>query len=418
MTVKIDGTNTVANPAFTGADTDTGLQCGTNEVNLVTGGTARLHIDSSGKIGVGTSSPKEVVDARGAAVFSGDHATSQNAYGTAHGIMLSSTSNLASIKAVSNGSNDVAIRFIPLSSGSGSEAMRIASNGNVGIGTSSPGDQLHIHEASSGAANVRFSSTDVPNGFFVGFDGQEVGQIWHTANKDIRIATNNTEQMRITSVGRVGIGQPTPAYKFDLYGGSDSTIANFESNGGDVYVRFKNNTGGHGYIGYEGGDVTVWAANAANTSSQRVARFDQDGLKFGNDTAAVNALDDYEEGTWTGGLRSGNNNASLTVQQTTGYYVKVGKIVTAYWYSEDVNITSIGSGGARITGLPFTAENLTAGYITANFSHCTIFSNSMSGYLPFNSTTIVPTIEHSTSVANFVTGNPKYIMLSITYRAA
>jgi len=37
MTVKIDGTNTVANPAFTGADTDTGLQCGTNEVDLVTG---------------------------------------------------------------------------------------------------------------------------------------------------------------------------------------------------------------------------------------------------------------------------------------------------------------------------------------------------------------------------------------------
>ena len=82
-----------------------------------------IDIDSSGKLGFGTSSPKEVVDSRGAAVFSGDHATSQNAYGTAHGIMLSSSNNLASIKAVSNGSNDVAIRFIPLSSGSGSEAI-------------------------------------------------------------------------------------------------------------------------------------------------------------------------------------------------------------------------------------------------------------------------------------------------------
>ena len=58
MTVKIDGTNTVANPAFTGADTDTGLQCGTNEVKLVTGGTARATVDSSGNLGVGTTSPE------------------------------------------------------------------------------------------------------------------------------------------------------------------------------------------------------------------------------------------------------------------------------------------------------------------------------------------------------------------------
>jgi hypothetical protein len=57
MTVKIDGTNTVANPAFTGADTDTGLQCGTDELKLVTGGTARVTVDSSGRLGVASESP-------------------------------------------------------------------------------------------------------------------------------------------------------------------------------------------------------------------------------------------------------------------------------------------------------------------------------------------------------------------------
>lgn len=57
MTVRIDGTNTEANPAFTGADTDTGLQCGTNELKLVTGGTARATVDSSGRLGLGTTSP-------------------------------------------------------------------------------------------------------------------------------------------------------------------------------------------------------------------------------------------------------------------------------------------------------------------------------------------------------------------------
>jgi hypothetical protein len=59
MTVKIDGTNTVANPAFTGADTDTGLQCGTNELKLVTGGTARATIDDSGRLMLGTTTEGE-----------------------------------------------------------------------------------------------------------------------------------------------------------------------------------------------------------------------------------------------------------------------------------------------------------------------------------------------------------------------
>ena len=55
MALKLNGTNSVAAPAYAGADADTGLQCGTDEVNLVTGGTARLKIDSSGNVGIGAT---------------------------------------------------------------------------------------------------------------------------------------------------------------------------------------------------------------------------------------------------------------------------------------------------------------------------------------------------------------------------
>ena len=65
MTVKIDGTNTVANPAFTGADTDTGLQCGTNEVKLVTGGTARATVNSSGNVAIGATVASTRLDVEG-----------------------------------------------------------------------------------------------------------------------------------------------------------------------------------------------------------------------------------------------------------------------------------------------------------------------------------------------------------------
>jgi len=42
MSIRIDGTNTAANPGITGADADTGLQFGTDEVSIVTGGTDRV----------------------------------------------------------------------------------------------------------------------------------------------------------------------------------------------------------------------------------------------------------------------------------------------------------------------------------------------------------------------------------------
>ena len=48
MSIRIDGTNTAANPGITGADADTGLQFGTDEIQLVTGGTNRATVESNG----------------------------------------------------------------------------------------------------------------------------------------------------------------------------------------------------------------------------------------------------------------------------------------------------------------------------------------------------------------------------------
>lgn len=52
MTLKLNGTNSVAAPAYAGDDADTGLQCGTNELKLVTGGTARFTVESDGDVTV------------------------------------------------------------------------------------------------------------------------------------------------------------------------------------------------------------------------------------------------------------------------------------------------------------------------------------------------------------------------------
>ena len=59
MAIKITGTNTVAAPGITGDDTDTGLVYGTNQVDISTGGSSRVTVDSSGNVGIGTTSPDQ-----------------------------------------------------------------------------------------------------------------------------------------------------------------------------------------------------------------------------------------------------------------------------------------------------------------------------------------------------------------------
>lgn len=65
MVLKLNGTNSVSEPAFTGNDTDTGLQCGTNELNLVTGGSARATVDTNGRLGIGTTSMNKLLHVKG-----------------------------------------------------------------------------------------------------------------------------------------------------------------------------------------------------------------------------------------------------------------------------------------------------------------------------------------------------------------
>ena len=62
MSIRIDGTNTTANPGITGSDTDTRQQFGTNEVKVVTDGSDRVTVDSSGRALIGTSTARSAGD--------------------------------------------------------------------------------------------------------------------------------------------------------------------------------------------------------------------------------------------------------------------------------------------------------------------------------------------------------------------
>jgi len=115
-----------------------------------------------------------------------------------------------------------------------------------------------------------------------------------------------------------------------------------------------------------------------------VARFTQDGLCFGSDTAAANALDDYEEGTFT------PTNATIGLQSnyTYGFYQKVGD-----WVSVQLGVRFNNNGSAiaiYIDGLPFTptadqygqyANSFAIGYATGNHIQFAMASGSGRIYL-------------------------------------
>ena len=142
MTVKIDGTNTVANPAFTGADTDTGLQCGTNEVNLVTGGTARATVDSSGNVGVGTTSPTEKLTVTGGNI-------QVDASDRKIGFKLSGNSNAGYLLPYTSAGNTELVN--EKSNGNlifktaNSERARLDSSGRLLVGTTSADSNTRLH---------------------------------------------------------------------------------------------------------------------------------------------------------------------------------------------------------------------------------------------------------------------------------
>jgi hypothetical protein len=118
-----------------------------------------------------------------------------------------------------------------------------------------------------------------------------------------------------------------------------------------------------------GNGMYLPAANSVGISTngvERVRILAAGGLTFNGDTAAANALDDYEEGSWTpaftfatpGDLAISGYNAQ------SGVYQKVGNTVSAsfYAYVATQMTFSSASGNFHITGLPFTISgSYTAG---------------------------------------------------------
>lgn len=134
MTIKINGTNTTAQPSITGADTDTGLVYGTDQVQIVTGGATRATVDSSGNLGLGTASPSGLIHTVQASGASRIRFEASNSHSFTR-LIAGSTSYNSSVELFSGSTNTANITG--LGAGGlqfevgGSERLRILSSGGL-----------------------------------------------------------------------------------------------------------------------------------------------------------------------------------------------------------------------------------------------------------------------------------------------
>jgi len=166
---------------------------------------------------------------------------------------------------------------------------------------------------------------------------------------------NIPDAITVTSNEKVGLGTDNPLSSVHMAASSGVTgygnsILLIEDTGGDYSgVMFKGSTNYNAAIRTEGSSaMTFWRGDTSGTPYfVKTMRIDSDGLKFNSDTAAANALDDYEEGTFTPAI------SGLTFTTAAGLYVKVGRACHVTINMEGANTSK--TGDIYISGLPFNA---------------------------------------------------------------
>ena len=112
---------------------------------------------------------------------------------------------------------------------------------------------------------------------------------------------------------------------------------------------------GQGYNSSGGAFHLATSSLSAGVTGVKASFLAGGGLTFNGDTAAANALDDYEEGTWTPGV-GGSSGSVTSYYNQEGGYTKIGRFVKCH-FRVRVNDAGNAAGNIEITNLPFTVAD-------------------------------------------------------------
>ena len=173
------------------------------------------------------------------------------------------------------------------------------------------------------------------------------GQGTTTPNQSSAFTWSNTDFLNINTGNTGTTIRSTPA-------------AIFKSNGTntDCNIRFSDSVSFATEIGQQNGGlyITTSGAEQARVTFDGYLRMasGSGGIQFNGDTAAANALDDYEEGTWTPVI-AGSTTAGTESGTKNATYTKIGNRVFARLSLSAYTLTGA-AGNLSLTGLPFTAK--------------------------------------------------------------
>ena len=211
-------------------------------IRFFTSGTEKFRISNTGLVGIGTAVPGAALHVLNSsyptATIQRDHAVNYPR------LRLTNTSNHgADLDGIGDGSPAGGFRVSTVNSGNSTERLRITSAGDVKIGTTNnvtfgsrraltvangtTGAVLSLYNSTTATSNPRISSN--PGGSEI----NDIGIHAASTNGNIIAYTNNdTERLRITSAGLVGIGTVAPfnnSSDIDIRGGSSAL-----SDGGQI----------------------------------------------------------------------------------------------------------------------------------------------------------------------------------------
>jgi hypothetical protein len=378
-----------------------------------------MRIDSSGRVGIGTSSPSAKLEVSGPSVsgygqfviksdtvpqmtWYKDTTLEGNAYVDGTKMVLGSIT-----------STPLVLRTV------GTERMRIDSSGRVGIGATAVDQKLHLEDSSTGPVFLKTENT--AGALLVGNNSSGNSFVSaQTTGKPLIFETQNTERMRIDSSGNLLVGRTdtnvntagaligASGYNYFTRDGGYAALFNRLTSDGDI-VEFRKGGTTVGSIGAKDGDLYIGtgdtqlrfndggddirpastdgagrdAAVDLGSSSIRFKDLYLSGGVYLGGTGSANKLDDYEEGTWT--ITSENAGVSNPSTVRGKLYTKIGRLVTVS--IEFVVPSNSVASQAIFGGLPFASSNLNTyrdvgsaeGHSSATFSY--ILSNTSNFYI-------------------------------------